>query len=346
MHVTMVKKRLVDGEPCRKCMQVEDMLRERGVWERIDAVVWAEEGDPKSPGMLLSARHSIETAPFFVVQTAGDQPKVYRSALKLLRDCFRGDSSQAKGSEQDSPPPTGGLDNTELNALAAEYQDRSPKEILRWALSRFGNRCGIAFSGAEDVVLVDIAAKIGHPFSVFTLDTGRLHPETYQFLERVRSRYGVEISVAFPDAAQISEFVRNKGLFSFLEDGHQECCGIRKVAPLRRMLAGYHAWATGQRRDQSPDTRSRVVVIQQDPQFAGASDVLVKVNPLANWTSKDVWNYIREHDVPYNPLHERGFVSIGCAPCTRAVLPGQHEREGRWWWEQAEHKECGLHREN
>ncbi len=228
--------------------------------------------------------------------------------------------------------------------LAKEYANRSPQEIVEIALKEHTSNVAISFSGAEDVVLVDLAEKTGLPFRVFSLDTGRLHAETYRFLAKVRERYKIEIEVCFPQAKAIESFVREKGLFSFYEDGHKECCSIRKVEPLRRILGTLDAWITGQRRDQSPGTRAEVPVIQSDPVFAGEGKELVKFNPLANWTSQQVWEYIRENDVPYNPLHNRGFVSIGCEPCTRAVLPGQHEREGRWWWEEETKKECGLHK--
>ena len=140
--------------------------------------------------------------------------------------------------------------------------------------------------------------------------------------------------------------VNEKGLFSFFKDGHQECCGIRKVQPLRKKLATLDGWITGQRKDQSPGTRTEIPVVQADVGFSGPDKQLIKYNPLANWSSADVWSYIRMMEIPYNPLHERGFVSIGCEPCTRPVLPNQHEREGRWWWEEATQKECGLHAGN
>jgi len=181
---------------------------------------------------------------------------------------------------------------------------------------------------------------------VFTLDTGRLHAETYDFIERVRQHYKIDIQVLFPDATEVEAMVNEKGMFSFYEDGHGECCGIRKVNPLRRKLATVDAWITGQRKDQSPGTRNDVPVVQLDDTFRGATGELIKFNPMANWSSKDVWDYIRMPEAPYNALHERGFVSIGCQPCTRPILPGQHEREGRWWWEEATQKECGLHAGN
>jgi phosphoadenosine phosphosulfate reductase len=147
----------------------------------------------------------------------------------------------------------------------------------------------------------------------------------------------------YPEPLALEALVRKKGLFSFYEDGHGECCGIRKVGPLKRALAGYRAWITGQRRDQSPATRGEIAAIEQDATHAGRDGALVKLNPLARMTADQVWAYIVDEKVPYNPLHERGFRSIGCEPCTRPVLPHEHERAGRWWWEEATKRECGLH---
>lgn len=233
----------------------------------------------------------------------------------------------------------------DIDKLAADYAEQSPRAILELALEKF-ERIAISFSGAEDVTLIDIASKIRPDVQVFCLDTGRLHAETYRFIDRVREHYGISIDVLFPDTDAVEELVRNKGLFSFYRDGHQECCGIRKVLPLKRKLETLDAWITGQRRDQSPDTRNNVPVIQKDNAFSTADKTLVKFNPLANWSSDKVWEYIRGNDVPYNELHEKGYISIGCEPCTRPVLPGQHERMGRWWWEEATRKECGLHADN
>jgi phosphoadenosine phosphosulfate reductase len=233
-----------------------------------------------------------------------------------------------------------------IAALAVEYAEREPRDILGLAIREYGPDVAISFSGAEDVVLIDMASKIGGQFRVFSLDTGRLHPETYQFIDRVRRYYDIPVEVFVPQPEAVQNLVREKGLFSFYKDGHKECCGIRKVEPLLRALKPLRAWVTGQRRDQSPTTRAEVPVIQLDPSFGSAQHPLVKFNPIANWTSKEVWAYIRANDVPYNALHERGFVSIGCEPCTRAVNPGQHEREGRWWWEEETMKECGLHAGN
>lgn len=229
-----------------------------------------------------------------------------------------------------------------IQTWALELDQKSPMEIIRHALTNYEN-IAISFSGAEDVVLIDMAVKVRKDVRVFTLDTGRLHRETYEFLEKVRERYGIVIEAMYPDALAVESLVREKGLFSFYRDDHKECCQIRKVDPLRRKLSTLDAWITGQRKDQSPGTRAIIPVTQHDSAFQGVGGSLTKYNPLANWRSIDVWRYIREHDVPFNSLHEKGFVSIGCDPCTRAVLPGQHEREGRWWWEEATKKECGLH---
>ncbi|AZT84057.1 phosphoadenylyl-sulfate reductase [Marinobacter sp. NP-4(2019)] len=234
---------------------------------------------------------------------------------------------------------------TDIGALQQELAGQSPRAILKAALAKFDN-IAISFSGAEDVALIEMAHKLTDNLQVFTLDTARLPPETYEFLERVRKHYGIKIEVMFPDAKEVEDLVTRKGMFSFYEDGHAECCGIRKVNPLRRKLATVDAWITGQRKDQSPDTRNDVPVVQIDEAFSTKDHQLVKFNPLANWTSKEVWDYIRMTEAPYNKLHDRGYVSIGCEPCTRPVLPGQHEREGRWWWEEATQKECGLHAGN
>ncbi len=230
----------------------------------------------------------------------------------------------------------------DIPSLHTELDRQTPQDILRRALGLYTN-IAVSFSGAEDVVLIDMAHKINPDLKVFSLDTGRLHPETYQFIDRVRKHYGITIEVMSPDAAQVEALVKEKGLFSFYEDGHKECCDIRKVAPLRRKLATLDAWITGQRQDQNPATRGQVPVVQIDKGFSTGDRTLIKFNPLSYWTSDDVWMYIRAYEVPYNPLHERGFISIGCEPCTRPTLPNQHEREGRWWWEDAGKKECGLH---
>ncbi|XP_076910066.1 5'-adenylylsulfate reductase 1, chloroplastic-like [Bidens hawaiensis] len=237
----------------------------------------------------------------------------------------------------------------DIEKLAKDLENASPLEIMDKALEKYGNDIAIAFSGAEDVALIEYAHLTGRPFRVFSLDTGRLNPETYKFFDQVEKHYGIRIEYMFPDAVEVQALVRTKGLFSFYEDGHQECCSVRKVRPLRRALKGLRAWITGQRKDQSPGTRSEVPVVQVDPVFEGldgGSGSLVKWNPVANVAGNDVWNILRTMEVPVNSLHAQGYISIGCEPCTRSVLPGQHEREGRWWWEDAKAKECGLHKGN
>ncbi len=232
----------------------------------------------------------------------------------------------------------------DLETLKAELAGHNPRAILKAAMEYFNN-LAVSFSGAEDVVLVDMASKLKPGISVFCLDTGRLHPETYRFIEKVRERYDINLEVLNPAYQELERLVKEKGLFSFHGDGHTECCGIRKVGPLRRRLATLDAWITGQRRDQNP-TRLELDEVGLDSAFSTPENVLYKFNPLAKWTSAQVWDYIEAYDVPYNELHGKGFVSIGCEPCTRPVLPNQHERSGRWWWEDAAKKECGLHAGN
>ena len=232
-----------------------------------------------------------------------------------------------------------------IETLQTELAGKNPRVILKAALAQFEN-ITISFSGAEDVVLIDLALNIRKDIQVFCLDTGRLHPETYRYIEQVRKHYGIEIEVLSPNRELLDAFVKTKGLFSFYEDGHSECCGIRKVEPLRRKLANVDAWITGQRKDQSLDTRQDIPEVQIDSAFSTPEHTLIKFNPLLNWTSAQVWDYIEAYQVPYNPLHQQGFISIGCEPCTRAILPNQHERVGRWWWEDAAKKECGLHAGN
>lgn len=348
MHVTMVKKRLRSGEPCRKCAQAEDLLKTRGLWDRIDEVVWADEGDPASPGMQLGARLGVQLAPFFVVTSDSGSETVYESVLQFIKELAPAGAAADGPRAASAPNADAGLvtaDAPDVAAAARDLADAHPSAILRWGLERWGASLAIAFSGAEDVVLVHMASEAGLPFSVFCLDTGRLHPETYRFIETVRKRYKIEIALMAPETAPLQALVRQKGLFSFYEDGHEECCGVRKVEPLRRKLATLRAWATGQRRDQSPATRGDIQVVERDPTFPGIAGKgsLIKLNPLARWTSAETWDFIRQEGIPHNPLHERGFVSVGCEPCTRATLPGEHERAGRWWWEESTKRECGLH---
>eukprot|EP01012_Entosiphon_sulcatum_P054026 TRINITY_DN7448_c0_g1_i1.p1 TRINITY_DN7448_c0_g1~~TRINITY_DN7448_c0_g1_i1.p1 ORF type:complete len:358 (+),score=37.31 TRINITY_DN7448_c0_g1_i1:624-1697(+) len=227
--------------------------------------------------------------------------------------------------------------------LARSLVGARPEKIVHTALETFKKDVAISFSGAEDVVLIELASRSKLPFRVFALDTGRLHPETYRFFDMVEKHYDIKIEYLFPKSKLVQGLVREKGMFSFYEDGHKECCDIRKVEPLQRQLSTLRAWITGQRIDQSV-TRAKLNVVHEDTVFKNADGhSLVKFNPLADLSSREIWEFIQNEGVPFNPLHERGFISIGCEPCTRPVLPGQHERAGRWWWEDSTKKECGLH---
>ena len=192
---------------------------------------------------------------------------------------------------------------------------------------------------AEDMVLTDMILRTGLPIRIFTLETGRLHAETLGMLDAIKEKYAYEVERFKPDPAAVDQYVQGHGLNAFYDsvELRKECCRIRKVDPLNRALDGNTAWVTGQRRSQST-TRAEL-----DVQEADAAHGMTKFNPLADWSEEDVWHYIRTHHVPYNPLHDRGYPSIGCEPCTRAIQPGEDVRAGRWWWENPESKECGLH---
>ena len=225
--------------------------------------------------------------------------------------------------------------------LNRRFADSTAQEIVQWAVDSFGTNVTLASSfGAEDVVLVDILAKLAQKPRIFILDTGRLHQETYDVIEKVRAKYGIEFEFYFPKTGDAEELLRAKGPNSFYDsvENRKECCYIRKVEPLNRALSTADAWITGLRRGQSV-TRTGLDVVEIDAGHGG----ILKINPLINWSEQDVWDYIKANDVPYNALHDKGFPSIGCAPCTRAISPGEDLRAGRWWWESPEHKECGLH---
>ncbi|MEN9315196.1 MAG: hypothetical protein RIS35_1589 [Pseudomonadota bacterium] len=211
--------------------------------------------------------------------------------------------------------------------------------VLREAV---GAHRSVAFAtsfGAEDMVLLDLVDRLELKVDAFTLDTGRLHEETYALMDATRRRYRTPVRVMFPDAAQVEAFVATHGINGFRDgiDARKACCRIRKLEPLARALQGHDLWITGLRREQSP-TRAAVEVLARDH-----ANGLMKLNPLADWTSRDVRDYVAAFSVPVNALHDQGFPSIGCAPCTRAIAPGEDERAGRWWWEQPLQRECGLH---
>lgn len=232
-------------------------------------------------------------------------------------------------------------DEMKIAEVAKELESQSPEAVLRWGIENFFPKIGFASSfGAEDVVVIDLLVKVNPNAMIFTLDTGRLPEETYGVMDQIRERYGVSITSYFPEAQAVEKLEREKGFYSFRKsiENRKECCGIRKVEPLNRALAGLDAWVTGLRREQAV-TRSGLPKVELDTAHRG----IVKINPIADWTTDQVWEYIRKKNVPYNKLHDLNYPSIGCAPCTRAVKPGEDIRAGRWWWELPDQKECGLH---
>ncbi|HLI51853.1 MAG TPA: phosphoadenylyl-sulfate reductase [Thermomicrobiaceae bacterium] len=227
-----------------------------------------------------------------------------------------------------------------IGAIASRLEEAPPEEILRWAIGQFGQRLVITTSlQVEGMTILDMAWRLDPAIRVVTIDTGRLHHESHELMQLVRDRYQIPIEIYYPDAAELEAFVLSEGINSFYRDVslRLRCCEIRKVKPLERALTAAAAWVTGQRRGQSP-TRSQIRKVEIDRAHGG----ILKLNPLADWTAAQVWEYVREHDVPYNPLYERGFTSIGCEPCTRPTGAGEDPRAGRWWWETDVPKECGI----
>lgn len=218
---------------------------------------------------------------------------------------------------------------------------KTPQEVLKWAWDNLQTKVAMASSfGAEDVAVIDMMMKTSPKFRIFTLDTGRLNQETYDVMDEVRKKYNVNIEVMFPDSHEVEEMVRVNGMNLFYQSmGNRKlCCGIRKVHPLKKMLGTLDGWITGLRADQT-EVRSSAQMIEMDPQHNG----ILKINPIINWTWDQTWDYIKKNNVPYNKLHDKGYPSIGCEPCTRAIKPGEPLRAGRWWWESDAQKECGLH---
>jgi phosphoadenosine phosphosulfate reductase len=225
--------------------------------------------------------------------------------------------------------------------LCAEYENATPEELLKGLLGRFGNRIALASSmGLEDQVLTDMMARIDHKSRIFTIDTGRLFPETYLLIDKTNMKYGINIEVFFPDHTAVENYVAANGINAFYDtvEKRKACCRARKIEPLLRALSTLDVWICGLRSQQSV-TRTGVKLVEWDE-----ANKLIKVNPLVHWSESDVWSYIRQNNVPYNKLHRQGYPSIGCQPCTRAIEPGEDIRAGRWWWEDPNHKECGLHR--
>ncbi len=227
-----------------------------------------------------------------------------------------------------------------IELLNKQYSGKDPVEILTHFISEHKGRIVLGSSlGAEDQVITDMIAGIDKSVRIFTLDTGRLFPETYDLIEKTNQRYGITIELFFPDRDRVENMVAEQGINLFYRsvENRKLCCHIRKVEPSKRALKDVDIWITGIRKDQTL-SRFYNATVEWDDHYK-----LTKVNPLFGWNQKKVWDYIRQHDVPYNVLHDKGFPSIGCQPCTRAVEPGEDLRAGRWWWEQADYKECGLH---
>ena len=227
-----------------------------------------------------------------------------------------------------------------LGVLNDQFEGKSPEEILSYFLKEYKGKIALSSSlSIEDQVLTDLVAKIDKQTRIFTLDTGRLFPETYSLIDSTNKKYGINIEVFFPDHNQVEEMVKTNGINLFYDsiDKRKQCCQVRKLEPLKRAFEGLEVWICGLRQEQSV-TRLGVKEVEWDE-----ANGIIKINPLVRWLEKDVWDYIKTNNVPYNELHDKGFPSIGCQPCTRAIKPGEDLRAGRWWWEEPEHKECGLH---
>ncbi len=228
-----------------------------------------------------------------------------------------------------------------IDKLNEKFSGSQPEKIIGYFLKENKAKIALALSlSAEDQALTHMVCNADITTRIFTLDTGRLFPETYNLIVETNKKYGIAIEVYFPDYRAVQEMVKKKGINLFYEsvENRKECCHIRKVEPLKRAMKGLEVWICGLRKDQSV-TRFYSKLVEWD-------DVngLIKLNPLINWTEKQVWDYIRKNEIPYNALHEKGFNSIGCQPCTRAIKADEEPRAGRWWWEQPDQKECGIHK--
>ena len=233
------------------------------------------------------------------------------------------------------------IDKTTIDGWNAEFGTGSAETMLTWFLKEYKGKIALSSSlSVEDQLLTEMVVNIDAEVRIFTLDTGRLFPETYDLIDRTAKKYNKEIEVFFPEAADIEKMVHDKGMNLFYSsiENRKLCCNLRKLKPLARAMKGLEVWITGLRREQSV-TRVDMQMVEWDE-----NNNLLKLNPLINWTEEEVWKYVKEHNIPYNPLHKKGFVSIGCQPCTRAILPGEDPRAGRWWWENPDTRECGLHK--
>jgi len=229
----------------------------------------------------------------------------------------------------------------QIEVLNQKYSKATAEEVLSDFLCKFKGKIALSSSlGIEDQVLTQMVCNIDKSTKIFTLDTGRLFPETYDLIHRTNHKYGIKMSVYFPDAGPIEEMVNTKGINLFFEsvENRKLCCNIRKIEPLKRAFAGLDVWICGLRREQSV-TRQDMQLMEWDE-----GNGILKLNPLIDWTEEEVRKFIKDHGIPYNPLHDKGYPSIGCQPCTRAIFPGEGIRAGRWWWENPDTKECGLHK--
>ena len=233
------------------------------------------------------------------------------------------------------------IDKIQIEAWNSEFGDGSPEYLLKFFLKKFKGNIALSSSmSIEDQVLTEMVIQIDADTRIFTLDTGRLFPETYDLIDRTSKKYKKNIEIYFPEHNEVENMVKEKGINLFYSSiaNRKLCCDIRKLRPLARAMKNLKVWITGLRKEQSI-TRVDMKMIEWDE-----NNDLLKINPLINWTEDDVWQRIKEKNIPYNPLHKKGYVNIGCQPCTRAILPGEDSRAGRWWWENPETRECGLHK--
>ena len=233
------------------------------------------------------------------------------------------------------------MDKNIIAGWNEQFRNGSAEELLRYFLKEFKGKIALSSSmSVEDQLLTRMVVNIDPETRIFTLDTGRLFPETYDLIDRTSKKYKKEIEVFFPESVDIERMVHDKGMNLFYSsiENRKLCCNLRKLKPLARAMKGLEVWITGLRREQSV-TRVDMQMIEWDE-----NNNLLKLNPLINWTEETVWKYVKENNIPFNPLHKKGFVSIGCQPCTRAILPGEDLRAGRWWWENPDTRECGLHK--
>jgi len=233
------------------------------------------------------------------------------------------------------------IDSSTIADWNIQLSGASAQQIVAFFLDKFKGKIALSTSlGLEDHVLTQMVAETAPSTRIFTLDTGRLFPEAYDLMDRTSKKYKINLEVFFPNAHEVEEMVAKKGINLFYDsiENRKLCCRLRKLVPLARAMQGLDAWITGLRREQSV-TRENMQAVEWD-----ASNNMLKINPLIDWTESQTWDYIKEHKIPVNPLHKKGFASIGCQPCTRAIEPGEEVRAGRWWWENPETKECGLHK--